>query len=270
MMCSNENGVLCFQRVSHSYAVPGKTPGDAVRPVLHDISLHIRKGEIFCIVGPSGCGKSTLLNLAAGLQVPSSGQVYAHGKPVTEPGTDRAVMFQNDTLFPWLSVRHNIAFGPACRRNDQRLREVDEMVRLVGLGGFEEYLPAALSGGMRQRVALARALITHADILLLDEPFASLDAQTREAMQELLLSIHQRFRPTILLVTHDIEEAAFLGDRAAVLRPQPQGSEFCTMLDIDLPRPRTALMRENTRLVELRQSLRTTIRSVSNNAGTIL
>jgi len=255
------DAILWLDGVCHSFAVPRQGANDHTHHVLADVTFQVARGEIVCVLGPSGCGKSTLLNLAAGLLTPTSGDVYAHGKSVTEPGADRAMMFQDDTLFPWLTVRQNIAFGPKCQHNREQLDDVPKMIELVGLSGFEDYLPGSLSGGMRQRVALARALINRADILLLDEPFASLDAQTREAMQELALWIHERLKPAILLVTHDIEEAVFLGDRVVVLCPQEDGSRFQEAVDIGLQRPRTPEMREDHQLASLRSHLRGILRA---------
>jgi NitT/TauT family transport system ATP-binding protein len=266
MTKQNAEAILAFDHVSHSFAGPGRSE-DPGKCVLQDITIEIRAPEIVCIIGPSGCGKTTLLNLAAGLIAPTSGTVYAHGQPVTRPHVSRAMMFQEDTLFPWLTVRGNIAFGPQCQHDRERLLEVSRIIELVGLSGYEDYRPAQLSGGMKQRVALARALINHADILLLDEPFASLDAQTRETMQELMLEIHERIKPCILLVTHDIEEAVFLGERVIVLYPQGAGSRVGETVNTGLRRPRTAEMREEPRLAALRAHLRDVLRGTNSNKG---
>lgn len=264
MTNGNIETVLAFEHISHRFAAPAGDSAKLEMPVLQDISLELLAGEIVCIVGPSGCGKSTLLNIAAGLITPTEGKVYSHGLPVVGPGVDRAMMFQEDTLFPWLTVRGNVAFGPRCQKAHGQLLDVDKTIALVGLSGYEEYRPSELSGGMRQRVALARALINHADILLLDEPFASLDAQTREAMQELLLDVHAHVRPCILLVTHDIEEAVFLGDRIVVLTSRTRGTRIGEITTSNLPRPRTIEMREDPRVVVLRKYLRDILRGLSD------
>ena len=173
--------------------------------VLDCIDFRVKSGEMICILGRSGCGKSTLLKMLAGFLTPSSGEILLNGKPVSDPGTDRCVVFQEDTLFPWLTVQENIAFGLKGRNKDKKgiREEVDRFVGLVGLTEFRDYLPREISGGMKQRVALARVLILKPHILLMDEPFASLDAQTREEMQDLLLSLWKKLSHTIIFVTHD-------------------------------------------------------------------
>jgi ABC-type nitrate/sulfonate/bicarbonate transport system ATPase subunit len=196
--------------------------GKTVRAI-DGIDLSVGDGEIVCIVGASGCGKSTLLNVVAGLETPTSGRVCIDGEDIVGPGPDRGMVFQTYSLYPWRTVRENVAFGLECigmpRR--QRTERVDELLGIIGLTRFAERHPNELSGGMRQRVAIARALAPEPDILLLDEPFGALDAQTRRAMQEFLLLVWQRTRATILFVTHDIEEALLLGTRIYVLSSHP-------------------------------------------------
>jgi NitT/TauT family transport system ATP-binding protein len=196
--------------------------GKTVRAI-DGIDLEVGDGEIVCIVGASGCGKSTLLNIVAGLETPTSGQVCIDGENIVGPGPDRGMVFQTYSLYPWRTVRENVAFGLECigmpRR--QRTERVDELLAIIGLSRFADRHPNELSGGMRQRVAIARALAPEPDILLLDEPFGALDAQTRRAMQEFLLLVWQRTRATILFVTHDIEEAILLGTRIYVLSSHP-------------------------------------------------
>ncbi|MFL7906059.1 NitT/TauT family transport system ATP-binding protein [Azospirillum baldaniorum] len=190
---------------------------------LQDVSLHLGEGELVCLLGPSGCGKSTVLNLIAGFERPEFGAVTVDGRPVERPGPDRAVVFQQPQLFPWLNVLDNVTFGPrmagvpAARYREDAAR----YLRLVGLTGFERHAPYELSGGMRQRVALARAWIANPAVLLMDEPFAALDAQTRLTMQELLLDLRRATGTTILFVTHDIDEALFLADRVLVMTARP-------------------------------------------------
>ena len=206
--------------------------------VLDSIDFQVKRGELICILGRSGCGKSTLLKMLAGFLAPSSGEILLNGKPVTNPGADRCVVFQEDTLFPWLTVRENIAFGLKGRRKDKKKlkEEVDRFIALVGLTEFRDYLPREISGGMKQRVALARVLILKPQILLMDEPFASLDAQTREEMQSLLLSLWKEFSHTIIFVTHDVNEAITLSDRILVMGKNP--GRIREDIHVDLARPR--------------------------------
>ncbi|MDR2365733.1 MAG: ABC transporter ATP-binding protein [Zoogloeaceae bacterium] len=214
--------------------LPGKTRFEAVR----NISAHIDAGEFVSIIGPSGCGKSTLLNAIAGYLAPSGGSLRVDGEAVTGPGPDRGMVFQHNSLFPWKTALHNVAFG--LKMNGvgyrERLARAEEFLRLVGLTGFSDRYPAQLSGGMQQRVEIARALINNPRVVLMDEPFGALDAQTRERMQQLLLDIWGRFKPTVLFVTHDIDEALILSDRVLVMTCRP--GQAREEIDIDLPRPR--------------------------------
>jgi NitT/TauT family transport system ATP-binding protein len=205
---------------------------------LRDVSLEVQAGEFISLVGASGCGKTTLLRIVDGLVPPSRGEVLVNGKAVTKPGPDRGFVFQQDALFPWRTVLDNILFGLEVRgkvKRDARVR-ADALVRLVGLGGFEHHFPHELSGGMRQRANLARALTIDPDILLMDEPFAALDAQTREIMQSELLRIWRNNRKTVLFVTHQIDEAVYLADRVVVMTSRP--GQIKAVLDVDIPRPR--------------------------------
>jgi len=207
--------------------------------VLDDVHFRAEKGEMICIFGRSGCGKSTLLKILAGFLSPSSGVVLLNGNPVTSPGPDRCVVFQEDALFPWLTVKENIAFGLRGHIRDKKAiwREVEHFLSLVGLSEFRDYLPREISGGMRQRVALARVLILKPQVLLMDEPFASLDAQTREEMQNLLLSLWKKLSHTVLFVTHDVNEAIILADRILLMDKSP--GRIRDEIRVDLPRPRT-------------------------------
>ena len=206
---------------------------------LDDVSLQVREGEFVCLVGPSGCGKSTLLSIIAGLELPESGAVLADGKPITGPGRDRMVMFQESALFPWLDVLGNVLFGLKLKPNltAQERREVAEFyLKLVGL---EKSLHAnihELSGGMKQRVALARALAPNPRVLLMDEPFAALDAMTREQLYGDLQQIWAKRRKTIIFVTHNVREAVCLGDRVVLFSPNP--GRIQEQFTVDLPRPR--------------------------------
>ncbi len=201
--------------------------------------LDIQPGEFVCLLGPSGCGKSTLLNAVAGFVQPSGGEILLDGKPVTAPGPDRGMVFQQHSLFPWKTVRENVAFGPLMAGAGSR--EADSVARtflaLVGLTRYVDAYPATLSGGMQQRVGIARALANYPSVLLMDEPFGALDAQTRTMMQENLLEIWSEFRNTVLFVTHDIDEAVFLSDRVVVMSASP--GRLIADIRVDLPRPRT-------------------------------
>jgi NitT/TauT family transport system ATP-binding protein len=206
---------------------------------LQTINLSIKTGEFVSIVGPSGCGKSTLLYVAGGF-LPANGEVLVDGKAISGPGTDRGVVFQEYALFPWLSVRNNILYGlergtlPAA----ERARIADRLIGVIGLEGFEERFPRELSGGMKQRVAIARTLACDPAILLLDEPFGALDAQTREVMQDELLRIWLETRKTVLMITHDVSEAVYLSNRICVMsaRPGKIVEEFTIDLDRTIPR----------------------------------
>lgn len=229
-------------------------PATPARRVLDGLNLTIQPGEIVALIGPSGCGKSTALNLLAGFLQPTRGAVLMNGQEVTGPAPERAVIFQSDALFPWLTLRSNVAFGPACRCDREQLAQVDDYLALVGLERFHDYFPAQLSVGMRQRAELARVLVNHGPALLLDEPFSSLDVQTRETMQELLLNVHARVAPAVVIVTHDPEEAIFLADRVLVTTCVP--ARLIDSVPVPLPRPRHAAMRDSTTVMELRRRLR--------------
>ncbi|MDE2363576.1 MAG: ABC transporter ATP-binding protein [Hyphomicrobiales bacterium] len=205
---------------------------------LDSFDLDIAPGEIVSIVGPTGCGKSTALNVLAGFEQPSQGRVTVDGAPIEAPGADRGVVFQQPSLFPWLSVFANVVLGAKCRgvaRQDyeqQALRLLDE----VGLKGFESHFPYQLSGGMQQRVQIARALLNQPDILLMDEPFGALDYQTRLLMQKLLLRLWAHFRPTIVFITHDVGEALFISDRVIAMTKRPGRVKLDVRVHADKPR----------------------------------
>jgi nitrate ABC transporter ATP-binding subunit len=212
--------------------------GDGEIDALGRIDVAIDSGAFVCLIGASGCGKSTLLRIVAGFEEPSTGEVTVDGKPVTGPGSDRGMVFQDYALFPWMTVKQNVGFGPRQRQLPRREVEeiADEFVKLVGLEQAANRYPNQLSGGMKQRVAIARVLANHANILLMDEPFGALDALTREQLQRELLQIWARSRVTILFVTHSVEEAALLADRVLVMSAGPGRIE--SDIRIDLPRPR--------------------------------
>jgi ABC-type nitrate/sulfonate/bicarbonate transport system ATPase subunit len=207
---------------------------------LDDVSFSVGPGEFISIVGPSACGKSTLLRLVAGLDFPSSGELRAGDEVITGANAKRGLVFQDPNLFPWLTVRRNIQAGlVALGVLHQKRHEVDEFIRLVGLDGFADVYPHLLSGGMAQRVALARALITHPKILLLDEPLGALDAFTRMRMQDEVLRLWQTRLTTMLLVTHDIDEAIYMSDRILIMTPRPGRIDRIIPVDIDRPRDRS-------------------------------
>jgi sulfonate transport system ATP-binding protein len=213
---------------------------------LKDILLTIHPGEFVCIVGGSGCGKTTLLRIIAGLETEYEGAVVLDGKKLIGTGLDRGVVFQEHRLLAWLTVHDNVGFGLAGLPREERSRDIRHYISLVGLDQFEHEYPHQLSGGMSQRVAIARALVGRPEVLLLDEPFASLDALTRMRMQQEILRIWQAERTTVVLVTHDIEEAVYLADRIVIMSPQP--GTIRNILPVSLSRPRDRTDREFVRM----------------------
>jgi len=211
---------------------------------LQDFSLDIKQGEIVCLLGPSGCGKTTVLRILAGLENPSSGDVLLVGKPIKKAGPDRGMVFQEFALFPWRTVRKNIEFGLEVKgvTPEKRSELSSRYIDLVGLKGFEDAHPKELSGGMKQRVGIARALANEPAVLLMDEPFGSLDAQTRNLMQKELLRIWAATGKTILFVTHSVDEAVFLADRIVVMTARP--GMVREVIEVGLPRPRDRTSRE--------------------------
>jgi NitT/TauT family transport system ATP-binding protein len=221
-----------------------------------EASLEVERGTFVTIVGPSGCGKSSLLLAIAGLLRPASGRVMVNGRPVGEPGRDRAMVFQDFALMPWRTVLENVRFGLELQRwsGEDLTERARRYVGLVGLTGFEHHHPHQLSGGMRQRVGIARALAVDPEILLLDEPFGALDAQTRENMGNELLSIWEQDRKTAIFVTHSIDEAVFLGDRIVLMARDP--GRITEVLRVDLPRPRTLDMIDAPEYASCRRRVR--------------
>ncbi|HEX4990629.1 MAG TPA: ABC transporter ATP-binding protein [Candidatus Binatia bacterium] len=221
-----------------------------------NVELNVRSNEVLCIVGPSGCGKTTLLRCIGGLLTPSSGEVRIDGESIRAPREGVAIVFQHFGLLPWKTVVDNVAFGlRIARLPRQRVAEkVEHYIHLVGLSGFENHYPYQLSGGMQQRVGLARALAIDPEILLMDEPFASVDAQTREVLQEELLQLHDRERKTMIFITHSIDEAIILGDRVAVMASRP--GRVKEVLQVNFPRPRDpAAIRAQPRYTEIRNHI---------------
>jgi NitT/TauT family transport system ATP-binding protein len=229
--------VIRFERVELTFAGTGKR---AAVPVLGGIDLAIGAGEFVALIGPSGCGKSTLLSLLAGYLAPSAGRVLLRGNGITAPGPDRVMVFQQPTLFPWLTAAENVGYGLRLSINrhrvDDRAQRVAALLELVGLRGFEKHYPFELSGGMRQRVEIARALAVEPLVLLMDEPLGALDALTRLTMQRELIRIWEETRKTVLLVTHDIDEAVIMADRVIVLSQRP--AIVKEAIAVELPRPR--------------------------------
>jgi NitT/TauT family transport system ATP-binding protein len=233
---------------------------------LEDISLAIPDRELSVIVGPSGCGKSTLLRLVAGLAEATAGRITLDGRPIDGPSAERGMVVQSYTLFPWLTVRRNVEFGLTLKRTPaaERRRIGERFIREVGLDGFEDAYPDQLSGGMRQRTALARALANDPEILLMDEPFGALDSQTRALMQELLLAIWEQSHKTVLFITHDIDEALFLGDVVYVMTARP--GRIKQEIIVDLPRPRGPEVLTAPRFVALKRQVLALIREEAMQA----
>lgn len=227
------------------------------------VSMTVKPGEFVSLIGPSGCGKSTLLNIAAGFVQPSSGTVLIDGKPIERPGADRGVVFQQYSLFPWLTVRQNVEFGLRMQNMPSGPRETAArtLLGLAGLLAFENHYPDQLSGGMKQRVGIVRALATSPQVLLMDEPFGALDAQTRVVMQEILTNMWQQFRISVLFITHDIEEAIFLSDKVYVMTARP--GRIKAEIAVPLARPRTAEMTASAEFTGMVQRLRSLIRAES-------
>ena len=256
--------VLEADKVSKVY-VRSRT-GEAV-PALNEISLTVERGEFVSIVGPSGCGKSTFLNIVDGLLEPTGGEIRVAGRVITGPGHDRAMVFQDSSLLPWYSVARNIMFGLECQGvpAKEARKRTEGFITMVGLRGFEQHYPHELSGGMQQRVNLARALAVDPELLLMDEPFAALDPQTREMMQGELLRIWEAANKTVLFITHAMSEAIYLSDRVLVMSARP--GEIIADIRIDIPRPRPLAARRSDEMVAyermiwdiLEQEVRTTM-----------
>jgi ABC-type nitrate/sulfonate/bicarbonate transport system ATPase subunit len=232
----SDTAIISARRVGRTFS------RDGVVIALEGVDPEVRRGEFLCLIGPSGCGKSTFLFMVAGMVPASSGELMLEGSPIRGSARDRGLVFQEDALFPWLSVADNVAFGVRLRaaghvRSADIAATVDELLRLVGLQGFEHRMPNGLSGGMKQRAAIAASLAAEPKLLLMDEPFGALDAQTRIVLQRELLRIHELSGRTTLFVTHDIREAILLSDRVAVMTARP--GSIKAVIEIDLPRPRS-------------------------------
>lgn len=231
-------GKLAVESVARSFRTMTDRKHAKFVQVLSDISFEMREGELLSVVGLSGCGKTTLLRIIGGLLEPDSGSIRVDGRPISGPGTDRGIVFQQPSLLPWRTALRNVQFGLELKHTakDVSIARARQALELVGLRDYEQYYPKQLSGGMQQRVGLARALAVEPEILLMDEPFSALDAQTREGLQAELLELRATTHKTIMFVTHDLDEATYLSDRVLVLLPHP--GRVHTVITVDLPRPR--------------------------------
>jgi len=255
---------LRFDNVHKEFTVRDPARGRSARRqfvAVEDFTLDVPAGQLLTVVGPSGCGKSTLLDLVGGLTPPTSGRILLDGVEVTGPGLDRGVVFQQYALLPWRTARGNVEFGLAAKGVPRRERaaRADEHLELVGLTGFADRYPHELSGGMKQRVAIARSLAFDPDVLLMDEPFAALDAQTRETLQDELLRIWRATGKTIVFITHGIDEAVYLGQRVAVMTPRP--GRLHSTLDIDLDPSADEDVRSTAHFGELRHEVWTRLQT---------
>jgi NitT/TauT family transport system ATP-binding protein len=236
--------------------------GNAAVLALSDIDFEVRNNEFVTVIGPSGCGKTTLLRIIAGLIPYQQGEVSIDSRPVTGPGPERAVVFQNFALMPWADVLGNVTFGLEVRgvAKGESEAKARELIKLVGLEGFERRLPKELSGGMQQRVGLARALAVNPQILLMDEPFGALDEQTRRLLQEQLLQLWERERKTVVFITHSMEEAVMLGDRVMLMTPRP--GKVKEMIEVPLKRPRLRDVEKSPAFVEIKEYLWENLRAM--------
>ena len=223
------------------------------RKLFDDVNLNIEDGEFVCLLGPSGCGKTTLLRLIAGLDQPTSGEVIADGEVVKKPSGDRAVIFQQYSLFPWLTVLENVMFGLNLKKDrtkEENLKAAERYLESVGLIDFKDSYPHELSGGMKQRVAIIRSLLNHSPILLMDEPFSALDMQNRHMLQEQLIGVWKRFKNTIVFVTHDVDEAIYLADKIVIMDKNP--GKIKEVFDVDMPRLRK---RESEEFIKIQEEV---------------
>jgi NitT/TauT family transport system ATP-binding protein len=231
---------------------------------VEETSLEIPSGQFVCLLGPSGCGKSTLLNGVAGFVKPTAGTIEVDNEPVSGPGADRGMVFQQYSLLPWKTIYENIILGPKILQNDSASETVESLLEMIGLSAYRNHYPAELSGGMQQRVGIARALAAYPSVLLMDEPFGALDAQTRTVMQENLLGIWSHFGTTVVFVTHDVDEAVFLSDRILLMSASP--GRIIADIKNTLPRPRDQKMATDKDFTELRAECLTLIREQSLKA----
>lgn len=249
---------ISVKNLSHVFVVPGS---ETVLPVLEAVSFEVIETELLCLVGPSGCGKTTLLKILAGLISPLEGVVQIDGHSVNGPSPERILLFQDLYLFDWMTVLGNVEFALEAKgvTKPTRRRRALDMLHFVGLKGFEQYYPHEISGGMRQRLALARSLAAEPTVLLMDEPFGSLDVETRAAMESEFLALHEAKKFTMILVTHDVRQAIFLGDRVLVMSRRPATIKMTVL--VPFPRPRQACIRHTPEFHALEDSLSNSIRS---------
>ncbi|TAL15896.1 MAG: ABC transporter ATP-binding protein [Aquabacterium sp.] len=254
-------GLIRVERLQVRFEAGGKQV-----QAVDDVSIRVEPGEFVSIIGPSGCGKSTLLNVVAGFLPASGGTVLVDGQGIHGPGADRGVVFQQYSLFPWMTVRRNVEFGLKMKGVQRAMREsaARTLLSIAGLLAFENHYPDQLSGGMKQRVGIVRALATSPQVLLMDEPFGALDAQTRVVMQEILTNMWQKLRISVLFITHDIDEAVFLSDRIYVMTARP--GRIKAEIPVNLPRPRTAAMTAGPDFLGLVQQIKQLIREESLQA----
>jgi NitT/TauT family transport system ATP-binding protein len=249
---------VVFDNVSKVYQKSGSSGQPTL--AIESLDVAIKKAEIVSILGPTGCGKSTAMNMIAGFEFPSGGQVLLDHRPITAPGPDRAVVFQQASLFPWLTVFENIVFGVKSRgvSPDAYVKKAEHLLAAVKLTGFEKHYPYQLSGGMQQRVQIARALISEPEVLLMDEPFGALDSQTRLMMQELVLQLWVEYQPTIIFITHDVAEAIFVSDRILLMTRRPGKVKLA--VDVDEPKPRGDDFLRSSKFVDLQAELLKSLR----------
>lgn len=244
---------VVFDNVTKVY--PGTGASAKSTLAIESLNVTFKKAEIVSILGPTGCGKSTAMNMIAGFEFSTSGKVLLDGKPITAPGPDRAVVFQQASLFPWLTVFENVVFGVKSRgiNPDLYVKKAEHLLAAVKLKGFEKHYPYQLSGGMQQRVQIARALISEPEVLLMDEPFGALDSQTRLMMQELVLQLWVEYQPTIIFITHDVAEAIFVSDRILLMSRRPGKVKLA--VDVDEAKPRDQAFLSSAKFVDLQAHL---------------
>lgn len=249
---------VVFDNVSKVYQKSGSSGQPTL--AIESLNVAINKAEIVSILGPTGCGKSTAMNMIAGFEFPSGGQVRLDNKPIVAPGPDRAVVFQQASLFPWLTVFENVTFGVKSRgiSPDVYVKKAEHLLAAVKLTGFEKHYPYQLSGGMQQRVQIARALISEPEVLLMDEPFGALDSQTRLMMQELVLQLWVEYQPTIIFITHDVAEAIFVSDRILLMSRRPGKVKLA--VEVDEPKPRGDDFLRSSKFVDLQAELLKSLR----------